>query len=396
MNEELKKKSEISTKWLKEYSSGDYIFKNSIRQIKQFYRDIAWDYWINQNNLVSFKIGLHNSILALLRANEYFNSLGSYMTLPTIPLCELALSDNQDLIQSFSEQDYEVRLGQTKYKQYSEIVKSGGKLIYSALFLAAMKSDMSELNRLLKIIDGTKSNKLYFKDQMPIFEGLINGDKDLIFNTINDICSPRKHKRTNSNYGIYTNITSFPAIGYAKIAWINNHQIEFSNKYIDNELLPVNSNLTYTNDVDSLIEKMTLESEYIFHDKPKRKIRNDEYDAFVLSTSDLSGKTCTVEDLIPNVHSLEPNFIGLKTGNIYTSGFLSNTFRKVDSESLFNKANAIKHIELVKKKKVKELLHKYLNEIDEISKTERGVRICLLYTSPSPRDKRQSRMPSSA
>ena len=28
--------------------------------------------------------------------------------------------------------------------------------------------------------------------------------------------------------------------------------------------------------------------------------------------------------------------------------------------------------------------------------TVEGIRVCLLYTSPSPRDKRQSRMPSSA
>ena len=37
---------------------------------------------------------------------------------------------------------------------------------------------------------------------------------------------------------------------------------------------------------------------------------------------------------------------------------------------------------------------KEVNELAEILKEEYG--ICLLYTSPSPRDKRQSRMPSSA
>ena len=35
-------------------------------------------------------------------------------------------------------------------------------------------------------------------------------------------------------------------------------------------------------------------------------------------------------------------------------------------------------------------------EIAEISKMDRKNYCCLLYTSPSPRDKRQSRMPSSA
>ena len=42
-----------------------------------------------------------------------------------------------------------------------------------------------------------------------------------------------------------------------------------------------------------------------------------------------------------------------------------------------------------------------LNKVDMIPETKRAatiekVRLCLLYTSPSPRDKRQSRMPSSA
>ena len=32
----------------------------------------------------------------------------------------------------------------------------------------------------------------------------------------------------------------------------------------------------------------------------------------------------------------------------------------------------------------------------DFSKQNEGIQVCLLYTSPSPRDKRQSRMPSSA
>ena len=35
-------------------------------------------------------------------------------------------------------------------------------------------------------------------------------------------------------------------------------------------------------------------------------------------------------------------------------------------------------------------------KVDEKVGIDRPVKICLLYTSPSPRDKRQSRMPSSA
>ena len=39
-------------------------------------------------------------------------------------------------------------------------------------------------------------------------------------------------------------------------------------------------------------------------------------------------------------------------------------------------------------------LHKSSNDFFELD--QKGDKVCLLYTSPSPRDKRQSRMPSSA
>ena len=39
---------------------------------------------------------------------------------------------------------------------------------------------------------------------------------------------------------------------------------------------------------------------------------------------------------------------------------------------------------------------KYLEKGERQKRTHRLCNLCLLYTSPSPRDKRQSRMPSSA
>ena len=37
-----------------------------------------------------------------------------------------------------------------------------------------------------------------------------------------------------------------------------------------------------------------------------------------------------------------------------------------------------------------------MKDAENIGVIQRGINSCLLYTSPSPRDKRQSRMPSSA
>ena len=40
--------------------------------------------------------------------------------------------------------------------------------------------------------------------------------------------------------------------------------------------------------------------------------------------------------------------------------------------------------------------HKLINHVISTKRSQLQYEICLLYTSPSPRDKRQSRMPSSA
>ena len=53
--------------------------------------------------------------------------------------------------------------------------------------------------------------------------------------------------------------------------------------------------------------------------------------------------------------------------------------------------NGFNHIVLITKKENKDFLHEYLRD-----KIDNSIKICLLYTSPSPRDRTRSRMPSSA
>ena len=68
---------------------------------------------------------------------------------------------------------------------------------------------------------------------------------------------------------------------------------------------------------------------------------------------------------------------------------IPNTFRRLFAEGTFNAAFIPSYVSIKSddKKKGK----KFADEIFNIL-----ILICLLYTSPSPRDKRQSRMPSSA
>ena len=70
------------------------------------------------------------------------------------------------------------------------------------------------------------------------------------------------------------------------------------------------------------------------------------------------------------------------------------TYHKMISLIKFRKDRLINSRKCFKDEKE---IEEHINFIEkEIKISERESRICLLYTSPSPRDKRQSRMPSSA
>ena len=58
--------------------------------------------------------------------------------------------------------------------------------------------------------------------------------------------------------------------------------------------------------------------------------------------------------------------------------------------------NAVKKMELLLKEKDKSKANKFFSKFQSILMQVAKTRICLLYTSPSPRDQRGSRMPSSA
>ena len=68
---------------------------------------------------------------------------------------------------------------------------------------------------------------------------------------------------------------------------------------------------------------------------------------------------------------------------------------KVDlEEKLADQKKALEDAETEKEKETAQKAHDDLEK--QLKDLEDKIRACLLYTSPSPRDKRQSRMPSSA
>ena len=87
-----------------------------------------------------------------------------------------------------------------------------------------------------------------------------------------------------------------------------------SNSRVPNDILTTQSDFKYENKIDKLIDKMTLASEYKFHNGQKLKERTDVYDTFIFTNPSINRKDCIQEELIPNIIDFTPDFIGLKTG----------------------------------------------------------------------------------
>ena len=79
----------------------------------------------------------------------------------------------------------------------------------------------------------------------------------------------------------------------------------------------------------------------------------------------------------------------------------NNLIESCSSQRKSNQLDEAQKIEIIKNKEIpNELKIQLISQNNKIQKQnsipEKESYICLLYTSPSPRDKRQSRMPSSA
>jgi len=368
---------ERSEIYLKKFESKDYIFKNSLREIQQAYQTIAWHSWFIDKNIEKTKYAFFNSAMTLINANQLFDDRTyGLLSKPRITLSEIALSDSAQVIEELSNLDFLCPDNSGKMELFTNLIKNGEIQIYTALIIKAMLGDKSGLEELLNIIQNNpraKKRNEWFVDEIPFFEGILKNDKDKIHNTICNLSSLKKHKLTNSHNGFYEELISFPAIGYAKIAWLNNIEIEFENPLLINELLPINPISDYKDKIKLLIPKMTLESDYKFHNGLKVRKKSGVFDVFIFSNPQLHGKECVVEELIPNVLDFESNFIGLKTFKKYKEGLLVATHRKLDNNILLRKIQETKKIGLFKKKKALNVLQKYLDDIDNISKTQRSV-----------------------
>lgn len=170
-----------------------------------------------------------------------------------------ALSDNIDFIQIYSQLNYEIH-GMSRGKKYttsfSQLVAQGDHSIYCDCMLKAMSKDLEGLERNLRIMENItlkKKTRQTMKIDYDFFESILNSDKDKATEIINKLTAPRLHNNRNK-YSSVQDFISHPALGFAKIAWINGLEVEPSSDLIPKDLLPIKPNKEYYNEHEKYLK----------------------------------------------------------------------------------------------------------------------------------------------
>lgn len=91
-------------------------------------------------------------------------------------------------------------------------------------------------------------------------------------------------------------------------------------------------------------------------------------DNFICTHKDIHGDNCITEFLLPNIVDLQPNFIGMKSGEIYDLGLVCGIIRIWDENILYNELAKVKSLEKINVAKKKEILKKYIFQIEKVKK----------------------------
>ena len=150
------------------------------------------------------------------------------------------LSDNNELITRYSKLRYQPW---GKMKGMDENVSLGKSEIWCNTVQFFMANDNVGIERNLNIIETKTLKKLPkkeegLKDDYEFYKALHSCDKAKMEEILEKLVSPKIHKKRNDNT-LLNQYISLPALGYAKLAWRNNIEVEVSSNLIPKELLPI-------------------------------------------------------------------------------------------------------------------------------------------------------------
>ena len=276
--DELIKNHESLMNRLKQYESKWFIFQNSKITIWEAYQIKGWyEYFINQNLKAAKQSFYDCSKIDIYYYQKVSKNGIDLFSAGRTHVLQTALSDSQSLMKEYNLIDYPISTRGKKILNYSDLVNEGKTYIYCDMINKAMNNEMDKLANLVEIAKEKTLNKKkneWMELDVQYFQGLINKDKDIVKDIVEKLCTTL-HKTRNRHSWFYKDIVSQPAQGYAKIAWLNDLQIEIDNDLVHNEFLPNKPNKEYIDNAKELISKMTLESNIEYYNG--QKLREDEY-----------------------------------------------------------------------------------------------------------------------
>lgn len=87
---------------------------------------------------------------------------------------------------------------------------------------------------------------------------------------------------------------------------------------------------------------------------------------FIHTAKEINGPKCKSEFIIPDVFTESPNLIGLKTGNMYEAGHVVYTGVDLTVTEVLEKAEKLKPLGFLKRRKAKKTIEKYLIQLKDI------------------------------
>jgi hypothetical protein len=172
------------------------------------------------------------------------------------------LSDSKNLIEG---------LANTPYTKEPYYLKSGALSIVIQHILK--KEDQNALD--LLDVFYAKHKKYDFKESDGnILKAIIKNDRAKIEEILHFLLLPKNHKKRNGIYPLRRDLLSFPALGFAKLAWLRGIEVDIDHPLLPKELLPINRNQEYFDTYDFLKENF-LTQKQATKIKPNAQYRKD-------------------------------------------------------------------------------------------------------------------------
>ena len=190
--------------------------------------------------------------MALIAVDVFGSDMFSYaLGSEAFPL----LSDNEQLIKGYAKGTYGKR---GKMNSMPEDVEAGKGGVWVYAVQQFMLNNTSEIERVLNILElkGLKNlrrNEQELRFDYEFYKALFARDKAKMEEVLEALTSKKVHKKRQPS-AIMAEYISYPAVGYAKLAWRAGIEVECSSPYVPKELLPIEPLAEYKIEYDFLKE----------------------------------------------------------------------------------------------------------------------------------------------